>query len=164
LLRGLMIFGLGMAITFATALFLKSGFIVFGILHSIGFSLVIAVQFLRFPVKKLLAFGLAAVLAGIFLSGLVFDFPWLLWLGFIPRGFYTIDYFPLLPWLGVLLLGLAFGKKFYAEGERTFKTRVPLAFFKPLLFLGRHSLVVYLLHQPLLIAFLYVTGLNPLGF
>ncbi len=164
-LRGLKLFALGMAITLATALFLKSGFIVFGILHLIGFSTIVALAFARLGSKALLSAGALAVAAGILLSQFSFSFPWLLWLGFVPRGFYTLDYFPLLPWFGVFLFGMAFSKKFYSKNKRRFALKENANGSERVFrFLGRHSLAIYLLHQPLLIAVLYALGINPLGF
>ena len=158
--HGVKLFALGMGITIATALFLDSGFIVFGILHSIGFSIILALPLLNRSAKTLAVAGVAFVAAGIFISNYSFNFPWLLWLGFVPQGFYTLDFFPLLPWFGVMLLGIAFGKTNYANRERNFPApnwgKTILS--KPIEFLGRHSLAIYLIHQPLLIAFLYLSG------
>jgi uncharacterized membrane protein len=64
-----------------------------------------------------------------------------------------VDYYPLAPWLGVALLGVVVGRTAYAEGQRQFT--IPDFSMTPpipwLRFLGRHSLSVYLIHQPLLI-------------
>lgn len=163
LTHGLKIFGLGLLVTVSTAFFLKSGFVVFGILHLIGFSLILVLPLLRFNVKRLSVLAIALIALGIFLSGMHFDFPWLLWLGFVPNGFYSLDYFPLIPWFGVFVLGLAFGKAFYSGEKRSFQLGFNHALVEPVAFLGRHSLAAYLLHQPLLIAVLFAAGLNPLG-
>jgi uncharacterized membrane protein len=94
-------------------------------------------------------------LSGIYLQTREFSFPYLLWLGFMPENFTTFDYFPLIPWLGVLLLGIFSGKSIYKKtGHITFKNKLPGAF----VFLGRKSLTVYLIHQPALISILMLTG------
>ena len=161
--HGVKIFACGMLVTIATAFFLKSGFVVFGILHSIGFSLILALPLLRLGVERLSVLAFALIGSGVLLSGLRFDFPWLLWLGFVPNGFLSLDYFPLLPWFGVFVLGVCAGKKFYPNGKRAFRFEAIPPLAGPLSFLGRHSLAVYLLHQPLLAAVLFALGLNPLG-
>lgn len=76
-------------------------------------------------------------------------------LGFVPTGFASVDYFPLLPWFGVPLIGMGLlslpGFR-HAAGH-------PLSahpWLMPLAWLGRRSLIVYLLHQPLLLATLAV--------
>jgi len=161
--RGLKLFALGLGITVATALFVGRGAIVFGILHFLGAAWILAIAFARRSWAWLLAAGAAVVAAGVLLSGVSFEFPWLLWLGFVQRGFYSLDFFPLLPWFGVFLLGMALGKKFYGGGAGIIAASGPF-YAKPLVFLGRHSLFVYLAHQPLLIALLYAAGFNPLLF
>lgn len=160
LLRGLKIFGYGLAITLATRLCLKSGFVVFGILHLIGVSIMLAYPLLRHRDLNLIL-GALVIAAGCFLSGFAFNLPWLVWLGFVPAGFYTIDYFPLLPWFGVMLIGIAFGNLLYPGGKRGFRVaeaaNVPPMMILSLL--GRHSLLIYLAHQPALLAVLYTAGL-----
>ena len=74
-------------------------------------------------------------------SGLFFPF------GIIGKGFVSSDYFPLFPWLFVFLAGTFFGVPVKAG-------RMPVFFYKkhlpPLAFVGRHTLWIYLLHQPVL--------------
>jgi len=157
--RGLKIFGFGLLITAVTFVTFPEAFIIFGILHLIGFSMIFGQFFIRF--KKLnLLLGLITILLGFYLQNFRFDFPWLLWLGFIPRNFYTFDYFPILPWFGVSLLGIFFGNIFYKNGKRNFKIRdfsnsIVVRFIS---FLGRNSLTIYLIHQPLLILLLLILG------
>lgn len=67
-----------------------------------------------------------------------------------------VDYFPLLPWFGVVLIGIWLGNTAYSNGARRFRLpnwQVPALTF-PLGWLGRHSLTIYLIHQPLLFALL----------
>ena len=74
---------------------------------------------------------------------------WLCPLGFYGRSFYSADYFPLLPWIFVFLAGTFFGR-FAAAGKYPAwmaKSHVP--FFS---FLGRHALVIYIVHQPVIVA------------
>lgn len=156
--RGLMIFSFGLLITAATWLFVPSATVWFGALHFIGLAVILSLLFVKWKPKYLAAFGIAALLIGAYLNSLVFDFPWLLWLGFIPSVFTTLDYFPLLPWLGVFLIGMAFGKKYYKNGKRRF-TMSEIKNTGPITFLGRHSLIIYLLHQPILLLILRGLGL-----
>lgn len=155
--RGLKIFSLGLIITLITYLFLNQGFIIFGILHFIGISVILAYPLLKYRTLNLLL-GISFIVIGFYFSALTFGFPWLLWLGLKPAFFYTLDYFPVLPWLGLALIGLFAGNTFYKNNKRRF--RIPeLSGIKPVrlfCFLGRHSLVIYLLHQPILIAFLHL--------
>ena len=130
----------------------------FGVLQCIGISVILAFPFLAFRFLKGRAatffIGWIFILPGLFLWGLSFQFPWLLWLGLKPAGFQSFDYFPLLPWFGLVLLGIFAGNVFYPNGKRSFllpeaKANPLIAFFS---FLGRHSLIIYFLHFPILIA------------
>ena len=155
--RGLKIFSLGMLITAATFLLIPEATVWFGILHFIGLSIILSLLFIKTELRYLLVAGVVALTIGIYLNNFVFDFPWLLWLGFGPV-FTTLDYFPVPPWPAPLLIGMAAGKKFYHEGKRQFSLR-EIKTTKPINFLGRHSLIIYLLHQPVLLILLRILGL-----
>ena len=158
-LRGLKIFSLGLLITAVTLLTFPEAFIIFGILHLIGFSIIFGQFFLKF--KKLnLLLGLSFILLGFYLQNFRFDFSWLLWLGLAPKNYFTFDYFPVLPWFGVSLLGMYSGNILYKNGKRRFKIRdLPnTIIIRFLSFLGRNSLIIYILHQPILVLVLMLLG------
>lgn len=160
LARGAYIFGLGMIITIATFFFIQQDFIRFGVLHLIGISIILAYPFLK--LKKFqwtLPLGLAFILIGAFISHVNINSNWLLWLGLTSVSFSSIDYFPLLPWFGVVLLGIFSGKILYPNGRKRMFTPIfnaqPKA-AKPLSFLGRYSLLIYFIHQPILLGLLWL--------
>ena len=100
-------------------------------------------------------------IAGYFLLTVRVDFPWLLWLGFPPYNYYPNDYFPVIPYFGVVLLGLFLGNSLYGPGGRRF-ILPDISHWLPvraLEWLGRHSLIIYLTHQLLLFAILVALGL-----
>ena len=150
--RGLFIFCLGLLITLISWIYLPKGFIIFGILHCIGISIILAYPFIRYVTQPLLL-GIFFISIGIFIKTLTFDFPYILWLGFPTSNFYTVDYFPLLPWFGVVLIGISLGNIFYKDGIRKFalNDKTHLMIIKITTFFGRYSLIVYLLHQTILI-------------
>ncbi len=159
ILRGLKIFSLGILITLVTWLLFPQDFIVFGILHLIGASIILAIPLLKY--KKLsLLLGALFIAIGFALQNFRFDFAWLVWLGFIPQNFQSLDYFPILPWFGVVLLGLYFGNLFYQKGKRNFRIRdiSQYSAVKIICLAGRNSLIIYLTHQPALIAILLILG------
>jgi uncharacterized membrane protein len=149
--RGLKIFGIGLLITLVTWIYPREGFILFGALHSIGIGIILGSYFLRFRYLNLIV-GTIFILIGIILKNLTFDFNWLLWAGFKPSGFYTLDYFPLFPWFGVILLGIFIGKGLENKTPGLLSKNMLI---NSLCFLGRHSLIIYLVHQPILLLLLY---------
>lgn len=157
ILRGLTIFALGLIITFATWLYLPRGVIIFGVLHCIGISIILVIPLLRLRTFNL-ALGILLIAFGILLQSMTFQLPWLIWLGFTPSGFYTLDYFPLLPWLGVITIGIYLGNTFYPHYQR--KIKIPdlsqKRITKILSFLGRNSLFIYFLHQPIILLLLHL--------
>ena len=162
LYRGAGIFALGLLVTLATWLYLREGFIIFGILHLIGVSVILSLLFFRFGKYNILI-GLLCIAGGFFI-GNISGPVWLLPLGVYPASFSSVDYTPLIPWFGAVLAGMGVGEFLYAGGIRRFETpHLPDRIAEPLSFLGQHSLVIYLIHQPVIILLLAaVTGTNVL--
>jgi len=158
LFRGAGIFAIGLVITLATWLYLHEGFILFGILHLIGVSVMLSPLFFRFGKYNVLP-GLLCIAGGFFI-GSIQGPAWLLPLGIVPASFTSVDYTPLIPWFGVVLCGMGIGEFLYSGGVRRFvPPHLPDRIAGPLAFLGQHSLVVYLVHQPVIILLLAaVTG------
>lgn len=157
--RGLKIFGYGLIITAVTWIFIRQGFIIFGILHFIGVAIILEYPFYKQKYLNLIL-GLIFIVSGIYLMNFNFDFYELLWLGFNPYNFYTLDYFPLLPWIGVVSLGLFLGNTLYENYTRRFNLPDLSKnwFIKGLGYLGRHSLFIYFIHQLVLLLILYLLG------
>ncbi|RZN41636.1 MAG: DUF1624 domain-containing protein [Methanosarcinales archaeon] len=158
--RGSKIFSWGLIITLATWIFLRDGFVLFGILHLIGTSIILAYPFLKLRYLNLLL-GIAIISLGIHLKNFTFDFHWLVWLGFIPDHFYTVDYFPIIPWFGVVLIGVFAGNLLYPNYTPKFNLgdQSNFRFIGLFCLLGKHSLAIYLIHQPILIISLYLLGI-----
>lgn len=127
--------------------------IYFGILHCIAVAALLARPLVRRPALAA-AIGVAILLAGMTLAHPAFDARALSWIGFGTVKPPTEDYVPLFPWLGVVLLGVAAGDRL---ARRDFSTITALARAPAWIrFLGRHSLLVYMAHQPLLIGALWL--------
>ena len=159
-LRGAKIFGWGLVITLGTYLFIGRGFVIFGILHLIGFSIMMSYPFLRINRWLTLLAGLVMIVIGIAIHSVYVDYPWLIWLGLKQRGVVMVDYYPVLPYAGIALLGIFAGYSLYPNRFRIFS--LPDWSANPLIaglrFLGRHSLLIYLIHQPILIAIFFILG------
>jgi uncharacterized membrane protein len=156
--RGAGIFLLGLLITVCTWIYLGEGFIVFGILHLIGISIMISPLF--FPLKKYtIPVGLLFIATGWYIAILTGPY-WLIPLGIHPATFWSVDYEPIFPWLGVVLIGMGLGEYLYPGGVRTFTVpSLSPATIRKITFPGRHSLIIYLVHQPIIILILsLITG------
>jgi uncharacterized membrane protein len=163
LLRGLRIFGYGMVLTVVFLAF-GMGIVAFGILHLIGVSIVLAYPFLNLRLANF-ALGILVFVIGMYVTAQdPSGSPWLLPFGVVPEGWLMPDYRPLLPWFGVVLVGLGFGNVVYGGSPRPRRLprKAPLA-TRPLLPLGRNSLAIYLVHQPILILLLSLLGIVDLG-
>src|SRR5215213_7885396 len=165
LARGLRILAYGVVLTLVF-LVLGMGIVAFGILHLIGVSIILAYPFFRLRFTNLVL-GALMFASGqyILAQDLYAQSFWLLPFGIVKEGVIMPDYRPLLPWFGVVLIGLFFGNVVYGGGRQPAvrEDKAPVL-AKPLLPLGRNSLFVYLIHQPIIIALLAVTGVVDLNF
>ena len=142
-----------LAVSAGSHLMFPQTWIWFGVLHAIAVSLLIARPFVRRPALAATA-GVAIIVAGLAFQNAAFDNRTLGWLGFMTAKPLTEDYVPLFPWTGVLLLGIAIGHRLI---RTRFAALAPLARAPAALGgLGRHSLAVYLVHQPILIGALWL--------
>lgn len=145
--RGAKIFLAGLLVSFATYLVFPGEYVRFGVLHLIGVSVPLLVIFKGREGWALVLAVLVYFSAG-FLQESGLASAWLIPLGAPQNGFASLDCFPLLPWFSAPLVGLWVGSKLYAQRKETMLSvfaKVPA-----LEWLGRHSLAVYLLHQPIL--------------
>ena len=129
-------------------------FITFGILHAIAVASVLARRLLPWP-RMALVLGVAVIVAGATLQFPLFDAPWLNWVGMMTHKPATEDYVPLFPWFGVVLVGVAAGTWVTARERKAVASLERIA---PswLAWFGRHSLLVYMAHQPILFGILKV--------
>ena len=165
--RGIIVFCAGLLITAATYSMYHFGFtgksiiIYFGVLHCLGVCMLLWPLYKKCPpwLLGILGAGLAAL--GLYFSGLLVESRWLFPLGLKYREFSTGDYFPILPHLGFFLLGAFIGKTVYAK-KQTLLPKVNSRIFplNALQFIGRHSLEIYLLHQPVLAGICYLLTLR----
>ena len=129
-------------------------FITFGILHCIVVSSILGWPLVRFP-RAALIVGIVVITVGVAIGLPLFDRPWLNWVGLMTHKPATEDYVPLLPWLGVVLVGISIGR-WLLERRMHDLRQISRTSPKWLTWLGRHSLLVYMIHQPIMMGLLRV--------
>jgi len=129
-------------------------YIFFGVLHFIAVASLLCLPLLRYRWAAL-AVGLGVLWMGLGFSSPTFDRPMLNWVGLMTHKPLTEDYVPLLPWLGVVLLGVFIGSGLISAGGRMVRWQGVGPHWSLLRWAGRHSLLLYLLHQPVFFALLY---------
>lgn len=141
-----------MIVTATSFVMFPARFIFFGILHCVVVASLVAIPVVRKPIFALIA-GIAVLLVGLTVQWSVFDSPWLNWIGLMTHKPATEDYVPLFPWLAMVLFGIAIAHALFKTDVIVTKV-ASVATPGWLNWAGRHSLVIYMLHQPILIGVL----------
>jgi uncharacterized membrane protein len=153
--RLLLIAGCAALVSLGSWLLFPDSWIWFGVLHHLALASLLAVPFISRP-RLALGTGLALLLLGTVWQFPRFDSqPWQFvgLMSFKPR---TEDYVPLLPWFGVVLCGICLGH-LLAGASRLQRFRAQQFRVQPAQWLawsGRHSLPLYMIHQPVFIGLL----------
>ncbi len=163
--RGIVVSLCGCLVTAVTVLLMPSQAIWFGVLNFLGLAMLITFALRRelsripplvgvivFFLLFMLFYGLPKGFIGLFGYPLItlpeglYQYRFLAFLGFEPKNFFSADYFPLLQWIFLYLAGFELWRLIERKGlDRFFRVRVP-----GLDFIGRHSLIIYMAHQPVL--------------
>lgn len=153
-----MLVGAAALVTLGTYIAVRPAFIFFGILHSIAAASVIGLLFLRVPAALTLLVAAGIVLTDRWVQLPAFDTPLLYWVGLGTVFPQTMDYEPLFPWLAPFLMGLALAKALAHRGllQRLQATPPAPHWLHRLAWPGRHSLAIYLCHQPILFGGLWL--------
>jgi len=157
-----LIAGAALLVSLGSWWFNPAAFIFFGILHLIAVASVLALPFLRAP-AWLIGLVVALLLAGPhFLAHPVFNgFAWY-WLGLSTATPPSPDLVPIFPWLAVVLAGVVLGRAIAAAGPRPWWGWAPAGWGgRALVWAGRWSLPIYLIHQPVLIGGLLLLAPAP---
>ena len=149
-----MVAGAALLVSVASWFLFPEGLILFGILHCIAAASLLALPFLFLPWPAALAAALVAALLPALIASPAFNSPWALWTGLgaiLPE---SNDFRPLLPWAAALLAGLGLTKLAAGRGaiDMIARVRGASAPSRALAFAGRHSLAIYLIHQPVFFA------------
>ena len=142
--RWVQVAGCALLVSVGSWFMFPSSWISFGVLHGIAVMLVLLrLGLARLPDAALLVVAALALAAPWFIQHPAFDTRWTNWTGLVTHKPITEDYVPVLPWLGVMLLGFVVTRMW----PQLWQGRAP----RPLAVLGRWSLSFYMVHQPALI-------------
>lgn len=147
--RWAQIAGCALLVSLGSAVMFPKSWISFGVLHGIAVMLILVR--LAAPLGGWLwPLGFAAIVLPQFVTHPFFDTRATNWVGLVTRKPVTEDFVPVLPWLGVMLWGLAAGRWLLANRPQALAGALP-RLLRPLAALGRWSLTFYMVHQPILI-------------
>jgi uncharacterized membrane protein len=158
--RGAKLLLVSLAVTAATYVFDSSSAVYFGILQCLAVSMLIyGAAFEKAGPAACAAWGVLVIGFGAVLraamKGIIVPFDWLMPFGITSPSFGSFDYFPLFPWLGIFLVGSSLGKSVYASRRSLLPWRLPRTFVN---WAGRHALIIYIAHQPIIMGVLYLIG------
>lgn len=158
---------LSIIITIGTKIAMPGQAIYFGVIHMLGIAVLIGwtakgflekinpkiggiISFLIFLMTKNIYNGELNIFGNKYLiPKAIYEKGYLFWLGFPSKSFSSGDYFPLIPWVFLYITGFFLGKLF-KDG----KLKMPKTNFKVLPWLGSKSLLIYILHQPIILVLL----------
>lgn len=148
-----MVAGAAALVTLATFFAMPRSFIFFGILHHVALGSVLALPFLRLPIVAVAGAALAAFALPVLIAHPLLDQPALAWLGFSRARIVTADFVPVFPWFGCVLGGIVLARLAVPRlaGSRLAAWRPTFLPARLVTWGGRHSLLVYLVHQPVFI-------------
>ncbi|TCR63703.1 heparan-alpha-glucosaminide N-acetyltransferase [Bosea sp. BK604] len=149
--RFAMVAGAAALVTLATRFAMPDSYIFFGILHQIALASLLALPFLRLPAPVVIISAAAVFAVPFFVVHPWLDHDWLLWLGLARVPIRTADFVPVFPWFGCVLAGMALAKIVLPLGGRWQNWQARILPARVLAWGGRHSLAVYLVHQPVFI-------------
>jgi len=146
--RALKLLAAAFLITVVSHLYDPQYGIKFGILHFLGTGILLYPLVRKLNMYSLLILGTLIILMGQYLGGVTVKHNYLFLFNLTDNSWVSADYYPLAPWLGVFLYGIALGKLLYPQ-KRSLCGLGPHN--DMISFIGRHTLKVYLVHQPLLL-------------
>jgi uncharacterized membrane protein len=152
LLRFGLLIGCALLISAATGWLVGERFVFFGVIHFIALASLLGLLFVQAGALNLLFAGVFLVVGNL-AEFAWFDNPGWRWIGLMTFKPLTNDYVPLLPWFGVVLIGVYAAPWLVILAKRSGREDAS-GISRALAFMGRHSLLIYMVHQPLLLGVL----------
>ncbi|MCL5436624.1 MAG: DUF1624 domain-containing protein [Candidatus Dependentiae bacterium] len=146
-----------LAVTAVTTSLFPDEAILFGVLHLIAVSRLVGMFFVQARRTALIT-GLAVLAVTPLVTQLPVQTHAFIWLGVVPDNFSSLDYFPLFPWFGIFCIGMFLGQMLPSSWSLSWDVKNPGLLGRTLIFLGRHTLLLYLVHQPVILGMFWFFG------
>ena len=161
--RSMILLLIAAVVTLATYFAINTDYVLFGIMHFMALSGLVGYFVLKLnpKISHLILGGITLMFAGLFVQMVDGQNYFFMWLGFVPYEYHAVDYFPLMPWFGLTMIGIAIGKTIFSRGAgvsitdklRNEKRNRAIESF---CLIGRNTLAAYMLHIPVLFAVIYL--------
>lgn len=151
--RWILLTGIALAISVVTYLYNDDYFIKFGIIHFFALSSLVAIVFKNMNKYAILIIWIVIIRAWPWIANISVNSDYLFFIWAVSKWFQSADFYPLIPRFGVYLLGMWISKIVYANKINIFWKIVNVW---PINFVGRNTLLIYIIHQPIIILILYV--------
>lgn len=138
-------------VTLVSILAIPENWIFFGVLHFIAMSYIFAMPLIRYP-RTCLILGVSLLIIGS-LQLLPSRWPFYLFWDGLPK--YTNDYVRLIPWFGMVLVGVNLGTNKFITHDFA-KSKTPIKLVSGVSLISKNSLIIYLVHQPILLGILFL--------
>ncbi len=153
--RGFVLLSYALLVTVCSFLFDVNMLIVFGILHFFAFCILTTPLWRRISTMSLSILILIAWSSMYWIHLIPVSTNWFAWAGFYTDSFTSGDYYPVLPWIGWYWLGMVIGRHFYRKKQSLIPMKlIFLSRENVLQWIGKHSIWIYLIHQPIIVGVL----------
>ena len=161
--RFLILFSAALIVSLGTYQANSNTFVFFGILHLLSACTLLGLLIYRLPSTLIIFIGLSVIVLKPYLISDFYEPKYLAWIGLYTGSTGSVDFYGFIPWSSAYILGLGFSKitfKIKEEGKwiNNFlfsNSRKNSKLIKTFFWMGRNSLLIYLIHQPILIGLIY---------
>ncbi|MCX7710317.1 MAG: DUF1624 domain-containing protein [Clostridia bacterium] len=156
--RGLKLLGVALLVSLFSYFYNPDFVIKFGIIHFFAVCMLLYPLLNKLNNVLLVISGSVIIALNLYTSNLNVSHDYLFPFGVTSPGFASSDYYSLIPWLGLFLYGIFLGRILYKQKQSLFPFEIGK---NPVSFLGKHTLTLYIIHQPVILAIL--TGIQYLN-
>lgn len=146
-------------ISITTYFFDNIMFIKFGVIHLLTFCSALSITLKRWNSWLLIVIAIASLYLGVMFSTLRVSSEYLFAFGLVNNSYQAFDQYPIFPWLGIFIFGIIISREFdgaVINLEQKYAKLRENAFVKTIELLGRKSIQIYLIHEPIILGLLFI--------